>query len=133
MGRIRKCQILGVTFQRSVATKVSGGCAVLKADPNTERRRRNMLFFPPECQSALPSRSLSLPIWRVLLTGFPQPSLAVNLGETPFDHSEAHILCQMLCLGSHGDYFILLYNSPMRSHPSYPYFIDKETEKKRVK
>lgn len=59
MGRIRKCQILGVTFQRSVATKVSGGCAVLKAAPNTDKRRRYILFSPLNAKFTLPGPSLS--------------------------------------------------------------------------
>lgn len=59
MGRIRKCQILGVTFQCSVATKVSGGCAVLKAAPNTGKRRRHILFSPLNAKLTLPGPSLS--------------------------------------------------------------------------
>lgn len=69
-GKNKKVSNPGVTFHCSVATKVSGGCAVLKTDPNIGKRRRHMLFSPLNAKFTLPGPSLILPIWGALFPEF---------------------------------------------------------------
>lgn len=100
MGRIRKCQTLGITFQRSVETKVSGGCAVQEANPNTEKRRKHALF-PTESRvhSARPQ-----PISSSLESSFhlsPPTQPLSPLWEASFDNNEVHISSQVLCWGTY--------------------------------
>lgn len=116
-------------------TEVSGGCAVLKADPNTGKKRTHTLPPsppPPPDPPRTPNALCQIPACLFLPRKFLPPGSAnvalTSLGEASFSNNKVRIPCQVLALGVSEAYFIPIHIYPMGPYPRLPDFIDGATE-----